>query len=135
MSSTPIGTRSPSDTGSSLTETACFSVEAKERHPAYSDALFMQKLPHLARLLNHRPASFASEGCRELRHVGHDAVNARPARRMRIRDSRDAQILRPLVLARPLRVADEETLVRSESVLWLQILPGRLLLPRDIGEQ
>ncbi len=37
--------------------------------------------------------------------------------------------------ARPLRVADEEALIGCQAVFWLKILPGRLHLPGDIGEQ
>src|SRR3954452_1410229 len=64
---------------------------------------------------DHRRVRRAVERLLELRQIRHDPVDAVFARRMRIRDRVCAQIFRPLVLARPLREPDEETLVGREA--------------------
>src|ERR1700733_5611330 len=47
----------------------------------------------------------------------------------------DAAVLRTLVFAGPLSEADEETLVRSEAVDWLEMLVLRGVLPGDVGDE
>src|SRR5580704_13473718 len=80
-------------------------------------------LPDLAGWrVHHRLTRFATEGVLELGHVRHHAVDARKARRVRVGDGTDAQVLRPFVLARPLRHADKEALVWREAVGVRQLL-------------
>src|SRR5262245_9776395 len=79
--------------------------------------------PHPAGLrADHRRAGLARERLRELRHVHDDAVDAVLPGRVRIRDRVRALVLGPLVLAVPLREADEEALVGREAVAGLELL-------------
>src|SRR5213595_4297642 len=86
--------------------------------------------PNPARLpIHHRLPRLAAERLGELRQVGHDAVHAVFAGRVRVGDGVDAQVLRALVLAGPLREADEEALLRRKAFAAVQRLARHLGFP------
>src|SRR3977135_2747730 len=73
--------------------------------------------PHATAVFtDHRLSGFARKRPLELGHVHHQAVDAVLAGRMRVGQGPRPQILRAMVLAGPLRVADEETLLGREAV-------------------
>ena len=84
---------------------------------------------------DHGLTGFAGEGLLELREIRHDAVDSILAGRVRIGDGADTEIFRAVILAGPLRIADEEALVGSEAVFRFQAHSGRLLFPSEVGEE
>src|SRR5438105_8850795 len=91
--------------------------------------------PYLTCLASdHRRVRRTLERLLKLRQIGDDPVDAVLAWRMRIRDRNRAQILRPLVLAGPLRESDEEALIGREAVDRLRLV-GIGRFPRQVGEQ
>src|SRR5215471_6919890 len=91
--------------------------------------------PYAAAILAHHwLTGFATEGFLELRHVDDQAVDPVLAGRMRVGDGADAKIFRTLILARPLRVTDEEALVGREAVAIGEMLALGRLLPRHVAD-
>src|SRR5215472_18134458 len=84
--------------------------------------------------LEHWLSSFAAKRLSELWNVHHHTVDAVFAGRVRIGDCTHPQVLRPLVFTSPLCEADEESLVRRQSVGIIECRTLCGLLPGDIGE-
>src|SRR3954452_6605326 len=91
--------------------------------------------PYLTCLASHHwSIRGAVERLLELWQIGNDPVDAVLPGRMRIRDRVRAQILRTLVLARPLRESDEESLIGREAIDRFRLVRiGRF--PGQIREQ
>src|SRR5262249_25539836 len=98
-------------------------------------AEFAVALPHAAAVLAHHGlAGFAAERLLEFRYVHHQAVHAIFARRVLIRDGVSTQVFRTLVLARPLPVADKETLIGRKAIAIFQLLAFGLHLPGHVSQ-
>src|SRR5580765_697303 len=83
---------------------------------------FAIALPHAAAVFaDHRLSGLARERTLELGHVHHQAVDAVLAGRVRVGQGPRAQILRAMVLAGPLRISHEETLLGREAVPPLRL--------------
>src|SRR5271166_1366309 len=108
--------------------------EPKEWRPKTYPCDVSPYLTHLVRRFHHGLAGLAGERRAELRHIHHHAIDAVLRRRVRIGDGAGAQVLRTIVLAGPLGEADEEALVRSQTVAVGELLVLVGFFPRNVGQ-
>src|ERR1039458_7274047 len=84
--------------------------------------------------VNNWPTLYAGKGPLELGHVDHETIDAIATRRVRVRLRMQAQIFGSIVLARPLRITDKESLLGCQAILILQRLTGSLCDPGHVRQ-
>jgi len=78
-----------------------------------SSVVSLPNLPHPTAISsNHRLPNLTAESLLKFLHIHHQSVDAILPRRVRIGDRRHALVFWPIILAGPLRIADEEALFR-----------------------